>query len=93
MSRVRIETMLGDIEIDVRGDRAPASAGYHSFFICRRDEPALDLGGLRHPDGQGFAAFGQVAGGWDAVERIFARAEEGEYLKHEVGIVRAHLIA
>jgi hypothetical protein len=39
--------------------------------------------------GQGFAVFGQVVAGFDAVERIFARAEDGEYLKNEVTIVRA----
>jgi peptidyl-prolyl cis-trans isomerase A (cyclophilin A) len=171
MSLVRIETMLGDIDLDVREDRAPASADYfladvrggrydgssffrivtlanqrveearkieviqgglkharedlppviahettaitglrhlkgtvslarfapgavyHSFFICRRDEPVLDFGGLRHPDGQGFAAFGQVVRGVDTVERIFACAEDGEYLTHEVEIRRAHLLA
>ncbi len=171
MSRVRVETAVGEIDIDVFEDRAPASAGYfladvgahrydgssffrivtltnqrveearkitviqgglkheredlapviphettamtglchrkgtvslarfgpgavyHSFFICLRDEPVLDCGGLRHPDGQGFAAFGQVVRGFDAVERVFARAEDSEYLEHEVKITRAAILS
>ena len=171
MSRVRIETELGDIEFEVFEQQAPASAGYfladvreglydgssffrivtlsnqsaerhrriavvqgglrheredlapaiphettamtglkhlkgtvslarfapgavyHSFFICLRDEPALDFGGARHPDGQGFAAFGRVVQGFDVVQRIFARAEKAEYLMNEIAIRRATVIA
>lgn len=167
MSRVRIETELGDIELELFEEQAPASAGYfladvragrydgggffrivtlsnqnaekhrriaviqgglrheredlppviphettamtglkhlkgtvslarfapgavyHSFFICLRGEPALDFGGARHPDGQGFAAFGRVAEGFDVVQRIYARAEEAEYLQNEIVIRRA----
>jgi peptidyl-prolyl cis-trans isomerase A (cyclophilin A) len=170
MSRVQIETALGDVEIDVFDDRAPASAGYfladvrgglydgscffrivtlqnqsaeegrrveviqgglrheredpapviphettamtglrhlkgtvslarfapgavyHSFFICLRDEPVLDFGGLRHPDKQGFAAFGRVMQGFDVVERIYARAEAQEYLENEVRIERIRIL-
>src|SRR5262249_17447896 len=62
--------------------RFAPGAVYHSFFICLRDEPALDFGGARHPDGQGFAAFGQVVASFDTVERIFQRAEIEEYLKN-----------
>jgi peptidyl-prolyl cis-trans isomerase A (cyclophilin A) len=67
-------------------------AVYHSFFICLRDEPVLDFGGARHPDGQGFAAFGRVLQGFDVVERIFARAETREYLKNEIRIERARIL-
>ena len=170
MSRVRIETGLGEIEIDVFVEQAPASAGYflkdarsgrydsssffrivtlsnqqaeqhrkiaviqgglkheredsslviphettamtglrhmkgtvslarfapgavyHSFFICLRDEPALDFGGARHPDGHGFAAFGRVTRGLDVVERIFAQAERQEYLETEIRIERVCIL-
>ncbi|MBN9335949.1 peptidylprolyl isomerase [Devosia sp.] len=44
------------------------------FFICIGDQPELDFGGKRNPDGQGFAAFGQVTEGEDTVRRIFAQA-------------------
>ena len=40
------------------------------FFICINDQPELDYGGSRNPDGQGFAAFGQVLEGLDILEKI-----------------------
>jgi peptidyl-prolyl cis-trans isomerase A (cyclophilin A) len=71
--------------------RFAPGAVYHSFFICLRDEPALDFGGARHPDGQGFAAFGRVTQGFDVVERIYARAEAQEHLSKEIGIARVRV--
>ncbi len=50
-----------------------------SFFIVTRDTPALDFGGRRNPDGQGFAAFGRLVEGLDVARRIQmspANAEE-----------------
>lgn len=50
-----------------------------SFFIVVEDAPALDYGGARNPDGQGFAAFGHVTGGMDIIHQIHrspANAEE-----------------
>ncbi len=41
-----------------------------SFFICIGDQPALDFGGNRSLDGQGFAVFGRVTSGMDVVRRI-----------------------
>ena len=40
------------------------------FFICINDQPELDYGGKRNPDGQGFAAFGQVIKGMKIVKKI-----------------------
>jgi len=48
---------------------APGTAGAE-FFICVGDNPALDFGGARNPDGQGFAAFGRVVEGMDVVRKI-----------------------
>jgi peptidyl-prolyl cis-trans isomerase A (cyclophilin A) len=48
---------------------APDSART-GFFICINDQPSLDLGGKRNPDGQGFAAFGRVVRGMDVVRKI-----------------------
>jgi len=42
------------------------------FFICVGDQPALDYGGKRTPDGQGFGAFGRVLLGMDVVQKIQA---------------------
>lgn len=68
--------------------RFEPGAVYHSFFICLRDEPVLDFGGGRHPDGQGFAALGRVVDGFDVVQHIFARAEAEEYVQDAVRIER-----
>ena len=40
------------------------------FFITIGDQPVLDAGGGRSPDGQGFAAFGRVLEGMEVVKRI-----------------------
>ena len=50
--------------------RAGPDTGRSSFFICIGDQPSLDFGGHRNPDGQGFAAFGHVIQGMDVVRRI-----------------------
>lgn len=47
----------------------PGSAS-SEFFIVIGEQPALDFGGKRNPDGQGFAAFGRVVQGMDVVRRI-----------------------
>ena len=47
----------------------PGSAS-SEFFICINDQPELDYGGKRNPDGQGFAAFGKVIKGMDVVKKI-----------------------
>ena len=48
---------------------APGTAGAE-VFICLGDNPALDFGGARNKDGQGFAAFGRVVEGLDVVRKI-----------------------
>jgi peptidyl-prolyl cis-trans isomerase A (cyclophilin A) len=72
--------------------RFAPGAVYHSFFICLRDEPVLDFGGGRHPDGQGFAAFGRVTEGFEVVERIFARGEAEEYVKDAVRVEQVSIL-
>jgi peptidyl-prolyl cis-trans isomerase A (cyclophilin A) len=42
------------------------------WFITINDQPSLDFGGARNPDGQGFAAFGRVVSGMDVVRKIQA---------------------
>lgn len=56
------------------------------FFICIGDQPELDFGGKRNPDGQGFAAFGKVVKGMDVVKKIQKSAAEGQSLKPPVKI-------
>jgi peptidyl-prolyl cis-trans isomerase A (cyclophilin A) len=50
-----------------RGAPDSATSGW---FICINDQPSLDFGGARNPDGQGFAAFGSVVSGMDVVRKI-----------------------
>src|SRR5882672_3943288 len=50
-----------------RGQPDSATSGW---FICINDQPSLDFGGARNPDGQGFAAFGRVVQGMDVVRAI-----------------------
>jgi len=58
------------------------------FFICIGDQPELDFGGKRNPDGQGFAAFGRVTKGMDVVKKIQQSPADGQTLKPAVKIKR-----
>lgn len=57
------------------------------FFVCVGDQPALDFGGARNSDGQGFAAFGKVVKGMDVVKAIHKSPADGQALKPPVKIV------
>jgi len=60
--------------------RAGANTATSSFFICLGPQPALDFGGMRNPDGQGFAAFGRVVRRLDVARRIQGEATTGQNL-------------
>lgn len=70
----------------------PGSASTE-FFICIGDQPSLDYGGDRNPDGQGFAAFGKVISGMDVARAIQALPDEGQYLKEQVRIIEISLLS
>jgi peptidyl-prolyl cis-trans isomerase A (cyclophilin A) len=57
------------------------------FFICIGDQPSLDYGGKRNPDGQGFAAFGRVVRGMSVVNRIHDAPARGQTLTPPVRIL------
>jgi peptidyl-prolyl cis-trans isomerase A (cyclophilin A) len=57
------------------------------FFICIGDQPELDFGGKRNPDGQGFAAFGRVLKGMAIVRRIQASPAKGQVITPPVKIL------
>lgn len=57
------------------------------FFICVGNQPDLDFGGRRNPDGQGFAAFGKVTRGMKVVRQIHAIHAPEQYLEKPVVII------
>lgn len=63
----------------------PGSAS-SEFFICINDQPELDFGGRRNPDGQGFAAFGKVIAGKDVVHKIQQQPAERQMLNPAIKI-------
>lgn len=69
--------------------RLTPDSAISDFFICINDQPELDFGGQRNPDGQGFAAFGQVIEGMDVVRTIQAQPANGQALDPPVSIIRA----
>ena len=57
------------------------------FFICIGNQPQLDFGGKRNPDGQGFAAFGRVVLGMDVVAKIHQAPARAQSLTPAVRIL------
>ena len=72
--------------------RAGADTATSDFFICIGDQPELDFGGKRNPDGQGFAAFGRVTKGLDVVRKIQSATAEGQKLTPPIVIERIELV-
>ena len=72
--------------------RAEPDSAQDEFFICLGDQPELDFGGRRNPDGQGFAAFGRVTQGLDVVKKIQQAPAESQTLTPPVHIQRAFLL-
>jgi len=70
--------------------RLTPDSAVSDFFICINDQPELDFGGRRNPDGQGFAAFGQVVAGMDVVRDIHGQPSNGQTLDPLVTIIRAY---
>ena len=64
----------------------PGSANTE-FFICIGAQPELDFGGKRNPDGEGFAAFGQITSGMKIVRQIQKLKDKQQYLKSPVPIL------
>jgi peptidyl-prolyl cis-trans isomerase A (cyclophilin A) len=64
------ETGLRHLDGTVSMARLGPGTASSEFFICIGDQPELDFGGDRNPDGQGFAAFGRVIEGMDVVRTI-----------------------
>ena len=73
---------------------AAADSASSDFFVCVTDTPALDFGGARNPDGQGFTAFAQVVSGMDVIKKIQmspnATTGNTQNLQPRVAILKAY---
>jgi len=70
--------------------RSKPGTASSEFFICIGDQPELDFGGKRNPDGQGFAAFGRVISGMDVVRKIQQLPDTAQYLIEPLEISGIH---
>ncbi len=86
------DTSLAHVDGAVSMARDTPDSATSDFFICVGDQPSLDFGGARNPDGQGFAAFGRVVRGLDVVRRIWRSPARGQALEPPVRILRARRI-
>jgi cyclophilin family peptidyl-prolyl cis-trans isomerase len=83
------ESGLRHIDGAISMARAEPDSAQADFFICIGDQPELDFGGHRNPDGQGFAVFGRVISGMQVVRKIHERPAAGQKLTPPVRIQRA----
>ena len=86
------ETGLKHLDGTVSMARSGPDTATSSFFICIDDQPELDYGGRRNPDGQGFAAFGVVLEGMDVVRAINRSPAEGQTLSPQIRILEVRRI-
>ena len=80
------DTGLSHVDGAVSMARDGPDTATSDFFVCVGAQPALDFGGKRNPDGQGFAAFGRVVSGMEVVRRIHAAPAKGQSLLPPVKI-------
>ncbi|MBL8238983.1 MAG: peptidylprolyl isomerase [Bryobacterales bacterium] len=83
------KTGLSHLHGTISMARTGADTATDQFFLCVGDQPELDFGGRRNPDGQGFAAFGRLVEGWLVLKRIQMAPAEGQALRPPVVIARA----
>ncbi len=83
------QTGLKHLDGTISMARDQPHSAQSDFFICIGDQPELDFGGRRNPDGQGFAAFGKVTKGMDVVKKIQQAPADGQTLAPPVKIQRA----
>lgn len=56
------------------------------------NQPELDFGGKRNPDGAGFAAFGKVLDGMDVVLKIHQSPAREQTLDPNIAITEVKLV-
>ena len=74
MGAIRLErtrdTRLKQVDGALSMARSTPDSATSSFSICIGQQPELDFGGRRNPDGQGFAVFGRIPAGMEIARRI-----------------------
>jgi len=81
------QTGLKHLDGSISMARSGPDTASSSFFICVGDQPELDYGGRRNPDGQGFAAFGLVLDGMEVVHAINRSKADGQSLDPPIRIL------
>ena len=79
-------TGLKHLDGTVSMARSTPGSAAGEFFICIGDQPELDFGGRRNPDGQGFAAFGRVVEGRDVVRALHGQGKVQQILEAPIPI-------
>lgn len=80
------QTGLHHLDGTISMARSEPNSADSEFFICINNQPELDFGGMRNPDGQGFAAFGRVIRGMDVVRAIQKGKDKEQMLETPVVI-------
>lgn len=86
------QTGLQHLDGTISMARSEPGTASTEFFICIGDQPELDFGGKRNPDGQGFAAFGQVVEGMDVVRMIQQKEDKSQTLLQPVKVVSIQIL-
>jgi peptidyl-prolyl cis-trans isomerase A (cyclophilin A) len=81
------ETGLKHLDGSLSMARSTPGTADAEFFICIGNQPELDFGGRRNPDGVGFAVFGRVIDGMDVVLKIQQQQDNNQYLAEPVQIL------
>tara|TARA_B100000959_G_scaffold287474_1_gene372589 strand:- start:1754 stop:2410 length:657 start_codon:yes stop_codon:yes gene_type:complete len=82
------DTGLSHLDGTISMSRGAIDTATSDFFICIGNQIALDYGGIRNKDGQGFSAFGRVVSGMNIVKKIHAmpsnKSAGSEYVKGQM---------
>ncbi len=82
------QTGLRHVDGAISMARSAPDSATSDFFFCLGDQPELDFGGKRNPDGQGFAAFGLVLKGHDTLRKIHLAPNQGQRITPPIRIRR-----
>jgi peptidyl-prolyl cis-trans isomerase A (cyclophilin A) len=87
-----LQTGLNHTDGTISMSRFSPGTSNSEFFICLDDQPELDFGGRRNPDGQGFSAFGRVLKGMDVIKKIHACPVNGQWFEPPIRIYAIEII-